>query len=213
MLKVVGASWLQTKISSYVLGFLGVLAIIALFAGQIERSQEDGNYAATVFYSEKTGYRIEYWGQSNKLAELPRGVARAYFRMDMKTTGTLKRLCSNTAPTQHRPKLRRLLTVHAVTASRHPAVHAATASRRPAIHPPTALAWTLDTDRLSGDSADGAATAPTARRLLAVSARTPHRPLIYDVRPARRQLPSSLTAVSSLTASCLLIYDANVKYI
>ncbi|XP_045536388.1 putative phospholipase B-like lamina ancestor isoform X1 [Papilio machaon] len=87
MLKVVGASWLQTKISSYVLGFLGVLAIIALFAGQIERSQEDGNYAATVFYSEKTGYRIEYWGQSNKLADLPRGVARAYFRMDMKTTG------------------------------------------------------------------------------------------------------------------------------
>ncbi|KPJ19551.1 hypothetical protein RR48_05937 [Papilio machaon] len=72
---------------------------------------------------------------------------------------TLKRLCSNTAPTQHRLKLRRLLTVHAVTASRHPAVHAATASRRPAIHPPTVLAWTLDTNPLSGDGADGAATA------------------------------------------------------
>lgn len=37
MLKVVGASWLQTKISSYVLGFLGVLAIVALFVGQMER--------------------------------------------------------------------------------------------------------------------------------------------------------------------------------
>ncbi|CAK1580142.1 unnamed protein product [Parnassius mnemosyne] len=87
MLKVVGASWLQTKISSYILGFLGVLAILALFAGQMERIQEDGNYAATVFYSEKTGYRIEYWGQSNDLADLPKGVARAYFRMDIETTG------------------------------------------------------------------------------------------------------------------------------
>ncbi|XP_030020376.2 putative phospholipase B-like lamina ancestor [Manduca sexta] len=87
ILKVVGASWLQTKISSYVLGILGVLAILALFVGQIERIQEDGNYAATVFYSEKTGYRIEYWGQSNELAEISKGVARAYFRMDIDTTG------------------------------------------------------------------------------------------------------------------------------
>lgn len=87
ILKVVGASWLQTKISSYVLGILGVLAILALFAGQMERSQEDGNYAATVFYSEKTGYHIEYWGQSNDLAVIPKGVARAYFRMDIDTTG------------------------------------------------------------------------------------------------------------------------------
>lgn len=37
ILKVVGASWLQTKISSYVLGILGILAILALFVGQIER--------------------------------------------------------------------------------------------------------------------------------------------------------------------------------
>ncbi|KAL4707828.1 hypothetical protein ACJJTC_001774 [Scirpophaga incertulas] len=87
ILKVVGASWLQTKISSYVLGILGVLAILALFVGQIERIQEDGNYAATVFYSEKTGYRIEYWGQSNELADIPKGVARAYFRMDIDTKG------------------------------------------------------------------------------------------------------------------------------
>ncbi|KAL0883265.1 hypothetical protein ABMA27_016686 [Loxostege sticticalis] len=87
ILKVVGASWLRTKVSSYILGILGVLAILALFAGQIERMKEDGNYAATVFYSEKTGYRIEYWGQSNELADIPRGVARAYFRMDVETTG------------------------------------------------------------------------------------------------------------------------------
>lgn len=53
----------------------------------IFRMKEDGNYAATVFYSEKTGYRIEYWGQSNELADIPRGVARAYFRMDVETTG------------------------------------------------------------------------------------------------------------------------------
>ncbi|XP_063826325.1 putative phospholipase B-like lamina ancestor [Ostrinia nubilalis] len=87
ILKVVGASWLRTKVSSYILGILGILAILALFAGQIERIQEDGNYAATVFYSDKTGYRIEYWGQSNELADIPRGVARAYFRMDVETTG------------------------------------------------------------------------------------------------------------------------------
>uniref|UniRef100_A0A1E1WM03 Phospholipase B-like n=1 Tax=Pectinophora gossypiella TaxID=13191 RepID=A0A1E1WM03_PECGO len=87
ILKVVGASWLQTKISSYILGLLGILAILALFVGHIERSQEDGNYAATVFYSEKTGYRIEYWGQSNKLEDIARGVARAYFRRDVDTAG------------------------------------------------------------------------------------------------------------------------------
>ncbi|KAI8436682.1 hypothetical protein MSG28_010170 [Choristoneura fumiferana] len=87
ILKVVGASWLQTKISSYILGILGVLAILALFVGQMERIQEDGNYAATVFYSNKTGYRIEYWGQSNELTDIPKGVARAHFRMDIDTTG------------------------------------------------------------------------------------------------------------------------------
>lgn len=51
------------------------------------RIQEDGNYAATVFYSEKTGYRIEYWGQSNNLKDIAKGVARAYFRGDIETTG------------------------------------------------------------------------------------------------------------------------------
>ncbi|XP_023934814.1 putative phospholipase B-like lamina ancestor isoform X2 [Bicyclus anynana] len=49
ILKVVGASWMQTKISSYILGFLGVLAILALFVGQIERwslleIETDGSY-------------------------------------------------------------------------------------------------------------------------------------------------------------------------
>ncbi|XP_013186924.1 putative phospholipase B-like lamina ancestor [Amyelois transitella] len=87
ILKVVGASWMQTKISSYILGLLGILAILALFFGQMERSQEDGNYAATVFYNEKTGYSIEFWGQSNELSQIQRGVARAYFRMDIDTTG------------------------------------------------------------------------------------------------------------------------------
>ncbi|KOB71876.1 putative phospholipase B-like lamina ancestor, partial [Operophtera brumata] len=90
VLKVVGASWLRTKISSYILGILGILAILALFVGQIERIQEDGNYAATVFYSEKTGYRIEYWGQSNELVNIPTGVARAYFRMDVDTAGYIQ---------------------------------------------------------------------------------------------------------------------------
>lgn len=87
MLKVVGASWVQTKISSYVLGILGVLAILALFLGEIERIQDDGNYAATVFWTEKSGFRIEYWGQSNELATIPKGVARAYFRQDNDVNG------------------------------------------------------------------------------------------------------------------------------
>ncbi|XP_032517362.2 putative phospholipase B-like lamina ancestor [Danaus plexippus] len=87
ILKVVGASWLQTKISSYILAFLGILAILALFFGQFERIQGDGNYAATVFYSDKTGYRIEYWGESNDLKDIARGVARAYFRGDIETNG------------------------------------------------------------------------------------------------------------------------------
>ncbi|KAI5644345.1 phospholipase B domain-containing protein [Phthorimaea operculella] len=87
ILKVVGASWLRTKVSSYILGLLGVLSILTLLFGQLERTAADGNYAATVFYSNKTGYRIEFWGQSNDLAEIPRGVARAFVRSDVNTDG------------------------------------------------------------------------------------------------------------------------------
>ncbi|GBP95990.1 Putative phospholipase B-like lamina ancestor [Eumeta japonica] len=35
----------------------------------------------------KTGYHIEYWGQSNDLDDIPRGVARAYYRVDAVNTG------------------------------------------------------------------------------------------------------------------------------
>ncbi|XP_041978902.1 putative phospholipase B-like lamina ancestor [Aricia agestis] len=87
ILKVVGASWLQTKISSYILALLGLISILSLILGQIERIQGDGNYAATVFFSEKTGYRIELWGQGNDLADIARGVARAYLREDRDTNG------------------------------------------------------------------------------------------------------------------------------
>lgn len=37
MLKVVGASWLQTKISSYILAGVIILGIVSLFIGEIER--------------------------------------------------------------------------------------------------------------------------------------------------------------------------------
>lgn len=59
------------------------------FFNLFHRIQEDGNYAATVYFSEKTGYRIEFWGQSNKLADIPLGVARAYFRKDVETDGSV----------------------------------------------------------------------------------------------------------------------------
>ncbi|CAH0399576.1 unnamed protein product [Chilo suppressalis] len=62
----------------------------------------------------------------------PEGVVFRRFRGRLPDTTTrhtpLTLLCSNTTPTQHRPKLGRLLSVHAATASRHPAVHAPKAS-------------------------------------------------------------------------------------
>ncbi|GBP28470.1 hypothetical protein EVAR_93417_1 [Eumeta japonica] len=80
------------------------------------------------------------------------GISNEHVVARIKGHSPLTRLCFITAPTQHRPKLRRLLVVHATTAS-----------RRPAVHPPTALAF-----------------------------RNRHN-VVYNVRPARRQLPSSLT--------------------
>lgn len=49
ILKVVGASWLRTKVSSYILGILGILAILALFAGQIERLVKRFYYGYNIF--------------------------------------------------------------------------------------------------------------------------------------------------------------------
>lgn len=47
----------------------------------------DGNYSATVFWRQKTSFKIEFWGQGNKLHEIPRGASRAYFRPDIDKTG------------------------------------------------------------------------------------------------------------------------------
>lgn len=59
ILKVVGASWLQTKISSYILAFLGILAILALFFGQFERYVYIFCFAI-ILYSHKIYYYIIY---------------------------------------------------------------------------------------------------------------------------------------------------------
>lgn len=50
------------------------------------RIEDDGNYAATVYWTEQGGFRIEFWGQGNELAEVPRGVVRAYYRPDIPPT-------------------------------------------------------------------------------------------------------------------------------
>lgn len=108
MLKVVGASSEQTRLSSYVLATLSICGIvIIIFGGKIGRyvvkffvsyylciifysfDEEDGIYSATVYWN-RFGYRLEFWGQSNSLEEIPRGSARAYYNSDMNGNGWSK---------------------------------------------------------------------------------------------------------------------------
>ncbi|KAL7307537.1 hypothetical protein TKK_0000234 [Trichogramma kaykai] len=87
MLKVVGASWLQTRISTCILLAVVIFGIgIIVFAGY-GRSVQDGMYSATVRWKERNGYRIEFWGQGNVLTNLPMGVARAYYQTSLLHSG------------------------------------------------------------------------------------------------------------------------------
>ncbi|XP_012275336.1 putative phospholipase B-like lamina ancestor [Orussus abietinus] len=87
MLKVVGASWLQTRISTYILVAVALLGIGAIILGEFGQVENDGTYSATVKWNRKTGYRIDFWGQGNDLAMIPLGAARAYYKTGIYETG------------------------------------------------------------------------------------------------------------------------------
>lgn len=80
MLKVVGASWVKTRISLYILFGAALLALSAVFIADIERPQYDGTYCATAYWSHKSGFRVEFWGQQNNLANISKGVARICYK-------------------------------------------------------------------------------------------------------------------------------------
>ncbi|XP_044737596.1 putative phospholipase B-like lamina ancestor [Chrysoperla carnea] len=88
ILKVVGASWFQTRLSSYIIAAMSLLGIITIIVGELgSKYVEDGNYSATVFWRKKTNFKMEFWGQGNNLKEIPQGAARAYFRTDVVENG------------------------------------------------------------------------------------------------------------------------------
>ncbi|XP_076290087.1 phospholipase B domain containing lamina ancestor [Lasioglossum baleicum] len=80
MLKVVGASWLQTRISTYILVAVALLGIGAIILGEFGHVEQDGTYSATVSWNRKGGYRIDFWGQGNDLNAVPSHAARAYYK-------------------------------------------------------------------------------------------------------------------------------------
>ena len=80
MLKVVGASWHKTRISTYILLGAGFLAIGAFFLAEMERPQPNGNYCASIFWTEKIGFQVEYWKQRDDFENIPKGVARICYK-------------------------------------------------------------------------------------------------------------------------------------
>lgn len=80
MLKVVGASWLQTRISTYILVAVALLGIGAIILGEFGHVEQDGTYSATVVWNRKGGYSIDFWGQGNDLTAVPLHAARAYYK-------------------------------------------------------------------------------------------------------------------------------------
>jgi Phospholipase B len=44
------------------------------------RPEYDGNYCATAYWTPKTGYRFEPWGQVKDIAAVPNSAARACFK-------------------------------------------------------------------------------------------------------------------------------------
>jgi len=87
MLKVVGASWLQTRISTYILVAVALLGIGAIILGEYGHVEKDGTYSATVSWNHKGGYRIDFWGQGNDLADVRLNAARAYYKTGIFETG------------------------------------------------------------------------------------------------------------------------------
>ncbi|XP_015597261.1 putative phospholipase B-like lamina ancestor [Cephus cinctus] len=87
MLKVVGASWLQTRISTYILVAVAMLGIGAIILGEFGHVENDGTYSATVTWKRNGGYRVDFWGQGNDLTAIPLGAARAYYKTGIYETG------------------------------------------------------------------------------------------------------------------------------
>ncbi|KYM97877.1 PREDICTED: putative phospholipase B-like lamina ancestor [Cyphomyrmex costatus] len=87
MLKVVGASWLQTRISTYILVAVALLGIGTIILGEFGLVEKDGTYSATVSWNHKGGYRIDFWGQGNDLADVRLNAARAYYKTGIFESG------------------------------------------------------------------------------------------------------------------------------
>lgn len=87
MLKVVGASWEKTRLFSILIAVMIIVAFFAIFFYEIPVKKEDGMYAATVYYSQKGGFKPEFWGQNNDPSRVPRGVARAYYKPNIDSSG------------------------------------------------------------------------------------------------------------------------------
>lgn len=80
MLKVVGASWYKTRLSTYILLGALILAVCGLFLAEMERPTFDGTYCATAYWTRRTGLRVEYWGQVNDLSLVAKGAARTCYK-------------------------------------------------------------------------------------------------------------------------------------
>ncbi|BES97241.1 phospholipase B-like [Nesidiocoris tenuis] len=87
MLKVVGASLEQTRVTQFLLIVVIIIAIFAIFFYEATPRNDDGCYAATAYWGQKTGFRLEFWGQNNEPAQIRQQVARAYYKPHFKETG------------------------------------------------------------------------------------------------------------------------------
>lgn len=87
MLKVIGASWYKTRISTYILGGAFMLAFGAFFIADMGRPNYSGTYCATTYWARNSGFRVEFWGQRNDLEEVPRGAVRACFKHSLMESG------------------------------------------------------------------------------------------------------------------------------
>lgn len=87
MLKVVGASWLKTRISTMIIASSLLLAVCSLYFIFVERPQQSGTYCATVYWSKKSNFRTQYWGQQHNLSQVPEGAARSCYSDSTLTNG------------------------------------------------------------------------------------------------------------------------------
>ncbi|XP_055627939.1 putative phospholipase B-like lamina ancestor [Toxorhynchites rutilus septentrionalis] len=87
MLKVVGASWYKTRISTYILAGAFMLAFGAFFIADMERPVYNGTYCATAYWARNSGFRVEFWGQRNDLEAVPMGAVRACYKDSLMESG------------------------------------------------------------------------------------------------------------------------------